>query len=152
MANDQDGLEVTSPVQVGKEYWVALPTAENTSDRTLTLLKGEITHVPRGLKIIEYRAFSHEETQGHPLGASPVGGSPGIPDLTRMHDYSGRPSRVPAHESGEVFWAARVRVTGKITHTLTGCRYFYRQGKTEYQQDVSCVQRIRLGPPVKIEN
>ncbi|MGY5099338.1 hypothetical protein [Streptomyces sp. 900105245] len=146
-------MEVTSPhAQVGKEYWVALPAADNLTNRPLTLLRGEFTRVPHGLKLIEYRAFSHEDTEGHPMGPTPVGGSPGIPDLTRLHDYSDRPSRVAPHEPGDVFWAARLRVTGKVTGALTGCRYFYRQGSTDYQQDLSCVTKIRLGPPLKIRN
>jgi hypothetical protein len=148
----QAGVEVTSPhAQIGKEYWVALPAADNISDRPLTLLRGEITHVPKGLRITGYKALSHEDTDGHPLSASPVGGSPGIPDLTTMPDHSDQPSRIPAHQPGEIFWAARVRVTGKVTGDLTGCRYFYRQGGVEYQQDLACISKIRLGPPLKME-
>ncbi|MEV3973462.1 hypothetical protein AB0K68_35900 [Streptomyces sp. NPDC050698] len=152
-ADIQAGLEVSSPhAQIGKEYWVALPAADNLSDRPLTLLRGEITHVPEGLEIVGYKALSHEDTEGHPLSASPVGGSPGIPDLTTLPDHSNRPSVVPAHEAGDVFWAARVRVTGKITGDLTGCRYYYRQGKEQYRQELACVSKIRLGPPLKIED
>ncbi|OXS37056.1 hypothetical protein [Streptomyces sp. XY006] len=143
----QSGLEVTSPhTQVGKEYWVALPTADNVSDRPLTLLRGEITQVPEGLEVVGYKAISHEDTDGHPLSASPVEGSPGVPKLTKLPDHSSRPSLVPAHEPGDVFWAARVRVTGKVTGDLTGCRYYYRQDGTEYGQNVACTSRIRLGP------
>jgi hypothetical protein len=149
----QAGMEVTSPyAQIGKEYWVALATADSVSDRPLTLLRGEITHVPEGLRITGYKALSHEDTEGHPLSASPVGGSPGIPDLTTLPDHSSRPSLVPAHEPGEVFWAARVRVTGKVTGDLTGCRYYYRQGDVEYQQDLTCVSRMRLGPLLKVQD
>ncbi|RZU46103.1 hypothetical protein EV284_0768 [Streptomyces sp. BK022] len=149
---DTIGGDVESPhLQIGHEYWVALPRAENTSDRPLTLLKGEITHVPPGLQITEYRAFSHEETEGHPLGTTPVGGSPGIADLTAMPDHSGKPSQVEAHASGDIYWAARVRVTGEITRALTGCRYFYRQGNVKYQQDLYCVSQLRIGPPLKRE-
>ncbi|MFH9990151.1 hypothetical protein [Streptomyces luteogriseus] len=149
----QAGLEVSSPhTQIGKEYWVALPAADNLSDRPLTLLRGEITQVPHGLKIIGYKALSHDDTDGHPLSASPVGGSPGIPDLTTLPDHAGRPSVVPAHEAGDIFWAARVRVTGKITGDLTGCRYYYRQGGEQYRQDLACVSKIRVGPPLKIQD
>ncbi|MDT0390823.1 hypothetical protein [Streptomyces dubilierae] len=145
----QAGLEVTSPhAQVGKEYWVALPTADNVSDQPLTLLRGEITKVPEGLEIVGYKAISHEDTDGHPLSASPVEGSPGVPNLTRLPDHSGRPSLVPAHEPGDIFWAARIRVTGRVTGDLTGCRYYYRQDGTEYGQNVACTSKIRLGPPL----
>ncbi|MEU4111780.1 hypothetical protein [Streptomyces sp. NPDC027717] len=151
LAYDTLGGEVEDPhIQVGKEYWVALPRAENTSDRPLTLLKGEITDVPKGLKVTEYRAFSHEETEGHPLGPSPVEGSPGIPALTATHDHTG-PSQIKARTSGDIFWAARIRVTGKITGALSGCRYFYQQGNVKYQQDLYCVSQLRVGPPLKIE-
>ncbi|MFE6199329.1 hypothetical protein [Streptomyces sp. NPDC057838] len=145
----QAGFEVTSPyAQVGKEYWVALPTADNVSDRPLTLLRGEITQVPEGLEIVGYKAISHEDTEGHPLGASPVEGSPGVPNLTALPDHSGRPSLIPAHEPGDVFWAARVRVTGKVTGDLTGCRYYYRQEGAEYRQDLGCTSTIRVGRPL----
>lgn len=148
----QAGVEVTTPhAQIGKEYWVALPVADNISDHPLALLRGEITHIPKGLQVMGYKALSHEETEGHPLSASPVGGSPGIPDLTTMSDHSDRPSRIPAHEPGEIFWAARIRVTGKVTGDLTGCRYFYRQGDVTYRQDVACVSKIRLESPLKVE-
>ncbi|GHD36384.1 hypothetical protein GCM10010335_32410 [Streptomyces galbus] len=143
----QAGLEVTSPhLKVGNEYWVPLPTADNVSDQPLALLRGEITQVPKGLEIIGYKAISHEDTDGHPLSASPIEGSPGLPNLTKLPDHSSRPSRVPAHEPGDIFWAARVRVTGKITGDLTGCRYYYRQGSTQFLQELSCVSKLRLGP------
>ncbi|MFS0693128.1 hypothetical protein [Streptomyces nitrosporeus] len=151
-SDDQEGIEVTSPhAQIGKEYWVALPAAENISGRPLELLKGEITHAPKGLEITGYKAFSHEDTQGHPLGATPVEGIPGMPDLTAMRDHSDHPSRIKAHTYGDIFWAAKVRVTGKISGDLTGCRYFYRQNESEYEQDLGCVTRIRLGKPIRIE-
>ncbi|MCF1646500.1 hypothetical protein [Streptomyces indiaensis] len=48
----------------------------------------------------------------------------------------------------DIFWAARVRVTGKVTGDLTGCRYYYRHDGTEYRQNVACTSKIRLGPPL----
>lgn len=151
LSYDTIGGEVESPhLQVGEDYWVALPRADNISDRPLTLLGGKITHLPQGLKITKYVAFSHEETEGHPLGASPVNGAPGIPALPTKQDHSG-PSRIKAHASGDIFWAAKVHVTGKISHALTGCRYFYKQGAITYQQDLYCVSQLRVGPPLKPE-
>lgn len=145
-------MEVISPhARPGSEYWVSLPAVANTSDEPLALLKGEITRVPEGLEILEYRAVSAEDTDGHPM-IVPTGGRNGMPDLAKIRDYAGRPVRVPAREVSDIFYAARVRVTGPVRGDLTGCRYWYRQGNKKFRQDLGCVTRIRLGKPLKVRD
>ncbi|MCK8680175.1 hypothetical protein [Streptomyces lichenis] len=140
------GTAAYAHAEVGEEYWVALPPADNVSDEPVTLLAGEFTDVPRGLRLVEYRALSHRDTDGHPLGVSPVGHGTGLPDPIPLRAHSARPSPIAPHREGEVFWAARFQVVGRITGDLSGCRYRYRHGGVEYEQTLSCTTRIRLGP------
>ncbi|QIJ62811.1 hypothetical protein [Streptomyces sp. JB150] len=145
----QGGIEVTSPhARSGSECGVCLPAVANTSDEPLVLLEGEIARVSEGLEYLGCRAVSAEDTGGHALVIS-IGVRNGMPGPAKLRDHAGRPVRVPAREVSDVFYAARVKVTGPVRGDLTGCRYRYRQGGEEFRQDVDCVTRIRLGPPLE---
>lgn len=144
--------DLISPhAQIGTEYWVALPIAANRSSTPLTLSKARITHVPEGLKVLEYRVISAEETDGFP-NTIYAHGKYGMPDLAKVHNYAGRPIGLEPKGDPDKYYAAYVKVTGPVHGALTGCRYWYRQGGTEYQQDLRCHVEIRLGPPLKIDN
>ncbi|SMF80043.1 hypothetical protein [Streptomyces sp. Amel2xC10] len=136
--------------QVGEEYWVSLPLTSNASAKPLTLEKAEITHVPKGLRIIGYRAVSARDTDGHAMGVAPAG-TDQVHDLEHARDHADRPVRVESDSVSDVYYLARLRVTGPVRADLTGCRYRYRQGGAEYRQDLPCVTRIRLGEPLEPE-
>ncbi|AGS66962.1 hypothetical protein B446_00610 [Streptomyces collinus Tu 365] len=144
--NLQSGMFVFNDhAQIGSEYWVALPPVSNTSKKPLMLLDAKITHVPKGLKVVEYRAVSAKDTEGHALIIS-TGGKHGMPDLAKLHDYAGQPIEVKSKTESDFYYSARVRVTGRVHENLTGCRFWYRQGSTKYHQDLGCTTEIRLGP------
>jgi hypothetical protein len=139
--------DLLSPhAQIGSEYWVGVPVAANRSTKPLTLRKARITHVPKGLKILEYRVFSAEETDGFPTTIS-AHGKNGMPDLAKVHNYAGQPITLKPRADPEKYFAAYVRVTGPVHGALSKCRYWYRQGGTEYQQDLRCHVDIRLDRP-----
>ncbi|MEU9451584.1 hypothetical protein [Streptomyces sp. NPDC048277] len=138
------GISGYEHAQVGKEYWVTLPQMENTSGKPLTVLSGKIVHVPAGLRITGYR-IAGAGAGGHPIGASPVGATD---DVGRAGARKGDRIRIKAHGLSDLYYEARVKVTGPVHGDLTTCRYEYRQGSTTYHQDLGCDTRIRLGKPL----
>lgn len=137
--------------QVGEEYWAGLPLVWNESSRDLAISKAEFVHVPEGLEVLEYRALDGDDTDGNILFAR-TDGKGGMGDLTEARNYAGTPVKVKAKSGSDVYYIARVKVTGPIHADLTGCRYWYRQGAREYRQDVDCSTIIRLGPPLTYED
>ncbi|MGW2702356.1 hypothetical protein [Streptomyces sp. NPDC001340] len=142
------GMQSTGTVgsehaHVGQEYWVGLPVTFNTSNKPVTVLDGTILQVPQGLKLLRYGAFSAEELGDNLLLASD---SESMRQVDRAKDHHGEPIRIPPHDSADVYFMARVRVTGPVRGLLSGCRYRYRQGDVEYQQDLRCRTEIKLGP------
>ncbi|MFF8867781.1 hypothetical protein ACF08B_37710 [Streptomyces sp. NPDC015139] len=135
--------------QVGHEYWAGLPLPWNTSRSDIRLTAAEFTHVPKGLKVVEYRAFDAGETDGNVIFASTDADESSMGDLFKMRNYAGRAMTVKAKSSSRVYYVARVKVTGPVHDSLSGCRYSYRQGATQYQQHIDCSTIVRLGPPLK---
>ncbi|WP_234536653.1 hypothetical protein [Streptomyces shenzhenensis] len=128
--------------QIGKEYWVTMPQMENTSGKPLTVLSGKIVHVPAGLRVTAYRVVS-DGAGAHPYGVVPVG----LRDDHALY-HKGSSFRIRAHTLSDLYYEARIKVTGAVRGDLTTCRYTYRQGSATYNQDIGCDTRIRLGQPV----
>ncbi|WP_336116181.1 hypothetical protein [Streptomyces sp. PTD9-10] len=103
-----------------------------------------------GVKILEYKAVSGNDTEGHAMGVSLTGADAG--EIERARDHAGRPVRVRPHRVTDVYYLARIKVTDTVHGDLDGCRYRYRQGTTEYHQDLPCVTRIRLGTPLRLRD
>ncbi|MEU2621000.1 hypothetical protein ABZ642_23160 [Streptomyces sp. NPDC007157] len=139
------GISGYEHAQVGKEYWVSMLQMENKSGKPLTVLSGKIVHVPAGLRITGYRINSSGGIGGHPIGATPVGAAE---DVDRAGDHKGSSIQIKAHALSDLYYEARVKVTGAVHGDLTTCHYEYRQGSTTYHQDIGCDTRIRLGKPV----
>nr|BBJ47691.1 hypothetical protein SAVMC3_03200 [Streptomyces avermitilis] len=72
-------------------------------------------------------------------------------DLFKARNYAGHPMTVKAKTGSHVYYVARVKVTGPIHDNLSGCSYWYRQGSTEFQQQLDCSTIVRLGKPLKYE-
>ncbi|MFJ8596837.1 hypothetical protein [Streptomyces sp. NPDC093598] len=137
--------------QVGEEYWAGLPLPWNTSGQDLEITKAEFSQVPKGVKVIEYQAVNGNETDGNILFAR-TDGKGGVPSLSRARNYAGHPFTVKAKSGSDIHYVARVKVTGPIRGALKDCRFWYRQGSQQYQQQLDCSTIIRLGPPIKYEN
>jgi hypothetical protein len=135
--------------QVGQEYWVSLPETTNVSSSPLTILDAEIAHVPKGLSVLEYKAVSEKDTDGHAMGVSLVGDR-ATREMDDARDHAGRPITVRPNTAADVYYLARVKVTAPVRGDLTGCRYRYRQGGAEHRQNLRCVTRIRLGTALEI--
>ncbi|MET8582222.1 hypothetical protein ABZX39_15225 [Streptomyces collinus] len=135
--------------QVGDEYWAGLPIPWNTSRSDIQLSAAEFTHVPKGVKVVEYRAFDADETDGNVVFASTDAHESGMGDLFKVRNYAGRAVTIKADSGSNVYYVARIKVTGPVHDSLSGCRYSYRQGATRYQQDIDCSTSVRLGPPLK---
>jgi hypothetical protein len=136
--------------QVGEEYWAGLPLPWNTSGQDVEITKAEFSHVPEGVKVIEYRAVHGNETDGSVMFAH-TGGKGSTPDLSKIRNHAGRPFTVRAKSGGDIYYVARVKVTGPVNGTLKDCRFWYRQGSRQYRQQVDCSTIIRLGSPIAYE-
>ncbi|MFF8478656.1 hypothetical protein [Streptomyces sp. NPDC015414] len=135
--------------RVGDEYWAGLPILWNTSRSDIRLTAAEFTHVPKGLKVVEYRAFDADETDGNVVFASTDADESGMGDLFKVRNYAGRAVTIKANSGSNVYYVARIKVTGPVEGNLSGCRYSYQQGTTSYQQHIDCSTIVRLGPPLK---
>ncbi|MFD5013774.1 hypothetical protein [Streptomyces chartreusis] len=136
--------------KVGEEYWAGLPLAWNTSATDVEITKAEFSQVPKGLKVIEYRAVNGNETDGNILFAR-ADGKGGMPDLLKARNYAEHPVKVKAKSGSDIYYVARVKVTGPIEGALKGCHFWYRQGSQQYQQQLECSTIVSLGPPLKYE-
>ncbi|MET8767583.1 hypothetical protein [Streptomyces sp. NPDC004658] len=122
--------------RVGAEYWVSTPLPRNGTAEPLTVLR--VLRVPRGLKVVRYGGVTLDQAGGYAIG------------VTRdLRAGPARPFAVAPHGRAGAYFHVRVRVTGPVRGTLSGCRFFYRQGAVEYRQDVGCETDIRLGPPLR---
>ncbi|MFG3292695.1 hypothetical protein ACGF3G_28300 [Streptomyces sp. NPDC048179] len=124
--------------QVGDEYWVAMPPLSNKTGKPLTVVDAKIVHVPAGLRVTGYRVDS-AGGDGYLIGPSPVAATDDVKD---------GPIRVAAHSRSDLYYEARVKVTGAVHGDLTGCRFTYRQGSVTHHQDLGCDTRLRLGKPL----
>ncbi|MFJ9243086.1 hypothetical protein [Streptomyces sp. NPDC101776] len=75
--------------QVGQEYWVSLPGTSNVPSTPVTLLNAEIVHVPKGLRVLEYKAVSEKDTDGHAMGVSLVGDR-ATAEMDHARNHAGR--------------------------------------------------------------
>ncbi|MFD8724872.1 hypothetical protein ACFV2H_44740 [Streptomyces sp. NPDC059629] len=124
--SDLVGYEHT---QVGKEYWVTMPEMSNHSGKPLTVLSAEIAHVPAGLRVTGYRVVS-AGAGGHVIGVIPVGVTD---DNARPH--KGSSIQIKAHDSSDLYYEARVKVTGAVHSDLTNCTRQALCIVTEVQED-----------------
>ncbi|MGW5472530.1 hypothetical protein [Streptomyces chartreusis] len=78
-------------------------------------------------------------------------GKGGMPDLLKARNYAEHPVEVKAKSGSDIYFVARVKVTGPIEGALKGCHFWYRQGSQQYQQQMECSTIVSLGPPLKYE-
>ncbi|MFJ6573769.1 hypothetical protein ACIQNU_40890 [Streptomyces sp. NPDC091292] len=131
-----------SHVKVGDIWWVAFPELRNSSSVDIVLTGVEMTHVPAGLKVLEYGAFDRSDTEGVPLLARE--GASQAPRFDRLTNYVREEIRVKAGKTGDIFYMVRLEATGPIKGNLQGCRYEYQQGSARYEQTLGCDTALRL--------
>ncbi|MFF4054106.1 hypothetical protein ACFYZ5_46985 [Streptomyces chartreusis] len=74
---------------------------------------GDVGYEHARLKVIEYRAVNGNETDGNILFAR-VDGKGGMPDLLKDRNYAEHPVKVKAKSGSDMYYVARVQVTGPI--------------------------------------
>ncbi|MFD6294330.1 hypothetical protein ACFWFU_05935 [Streptomyces sp. NPDC060235] len=131
-----------SSLRIGQEYWVSLPQVTNSSNNPVTVTKAQFVSLPYGLELIGYKALSVKDSDGYGLGVTPTKG--GDEDLTGLPDHAGEPFTVKAHQPADVYYAARVKVTGPVSDDTSQCRFWYHQKSAAYRQDLRCVNQLRL--------
>jgi hypothetical protein len=137
-----NGTVGTDHVRVGEEWWVAFPPVVNTSKQRLEVTGVKLLDVPKGLKVTEYRAVDSAESEGVSLISRQ--GDPDMPDITRLKDHSGRPIEVNSGTDSDIYFVARLKVTGPISKNANGCQFEYEQDSKKYAQTLQCDTALRL--------
>jgi hypothetical protein len=89
------------------------------------------------MKVLGYRVLNSHETHGVLTVATPGDKDPKF-DVTRFHDYSGRPITLGPKQSSPYYALVEVKLTGPVRHDLTGCTVRYRMDATTYHQTLGC--------------
>jgi hypothetical protein len=71
------------------------------------------SQIPKGLKVIEYRAVNGDETGGNILFAR-ADGKGGMPGLLKAKNYAEHPVKVKAKSGSDIYYVVRVKGTGPI--------------------------------------
>lgn len=145
------GRAGTEHAQLGEVFWAALPLPTNTSNDPVTISKARFTSVPKGLKVSEYRVLDVNEVGGV-IFLAYEGGKYGTRDPEKFRNYADKPIRLKGKKSSDYYYAAKIKVTGKVQGDLEGCRYWYEQNEHRYWQEVPCQTTIQLGPPLPEDN
>jgi hypothetical protein len=136
-----DGISsVGSPgiphAKVGQVWQIAFPMFANVSNTTVVVNSVSLDHVPTGAKVVGYPIYSDNDTDGVVVDYLDGSGYP--PDLTKIRNYTGKPITIPKHRTSDRYAMAAVKVTGRISEHITGCRVNYTQGKHHYTQLLAC--------------
>ncbi|MFD6417577.1 hypothetical protein [Streptomyces sp. NPDC060194] len=121
---------------------MSFPVTTNTSDERLEIRSAQVRRVPDGLRLLEYRAVSLDETGAYSFVSRQ--GDPGSVDLTTVHDFARKPVVLDAGESGDIYYVARLKVTGPVRGDLDDCALLYEQGGRPYRQTLGCTTTMRL--------
>ncbi|WP_369228006.1 hypothetical protein AB5J52_47935 [Streptomyces sp. R39] len=126
--------------KIGTTWRFAFPLFVNDSKTTVRITSVRLDNVPAGAKIEGYPLYSMKDTNGYILGS--LEGSKntaGTRDMTKMPNYAGKPVVIRSHhDSGDYYFMAKVKIVGRITKHLSGCRVNYTQGSDKYTQKVRC--------------
>ncbi len=123
-------------MKVGETWWFALPVPANKSAKPIEITEASIVEVPQGMKVLEYGAYSLEDTEG--LALLVKEGSKFTPRFEELRDYSDKPVKVAPHKSSDIYYLARLKITGLPSKSARYCRFDYRQGGREFTQTLDC--------------
>ncbi|MCS0638939.1 hypothetical protein NX801_25480 [Streptomyces sp. LP05-1] len=136
------GLSGVERAHVGEEWWFALPVPVNTSSKDIRVTGVRVVEVPDGLQVAGYGAFKLKDTQGLYLLSRE--GEEETPKFDRLKDYFNQPVTVRAKNSSDIYYLVRLKVKGRVTGNVKGCRFEYEQGSRRYTQTLRCEAEIRL--------
>ncbi|WP_216589800.1 hypothetical protein [Streptomyces brasiliscabiei] len=123
-------------VKVGETWWFALPVPTNKSAEPIEITGVSIVRIPKGMKVLKYGAYSLEDTEG--LALLVTEGEKLTPRFAELRDYSDKPVRVAPHQSSDIYYLARLKITGLPSQSARYCKFDYRQGGREFTQTLDC--------------
>ncbi|MFJ5779018.1 hypothetical protein [Streptomyces sp. NPDC093094] len=129
-------------VRPGQRWWASLPVPYNRSGRPVEITDARFTQVPEGLEVVGYGAYAQDDSEGVVLLMQQ--GSVGMPRLDEFENHLHDVNRVRAKSESDVYYGAWLKVTGRISGNLGGCRYEYRQGGRSFDQTLDCDIALRI--------
>ncbi|MFF0203426.1 hypothetical protein [Streptomyces sp. NPDC005017] len=129
-------------VRRGQRWWAALPVPYNQSGRPVEITSARFLRVPKGLEIVEYAAYARDDSDGVVMLMEH--GSPGMPRLDELENHLRDVNRVKAKAESDVYYGAWLKVTGRISGNLGGCRFEYRQDGRDFEQTLDCDIALRV--------
>jgi hypothetical protein len=131
------GILGIQDAQVGKAYRFAFPLMHNTSKQSISITGVSVEGIPKGISVLGYPVYSVKDTPGYLLGYRDDSHD-GEPNLDKYPNYAKHPFTIKAGAISDKYAMVRVRITGKVTKHLTGCKVRYTQAGVKYQQTVHC--------------
>lgn len=137
------GVTDNHSAKVDETWWFTLPPPYNVSDDPLEVIDASVVKVPDGIKIVRYRAYHRDDTDGMPLLARE--GDQQNPDFARLKDYAKAPLKLAPDSGGDVYYVAELEVTAPPKENLRDCRFTYRQNGHTFTQTMGCELELRVG-------
>lgn len=130
-------------VKVGQTWWFALPVPHNVTGQPIEITAVSLVTVPKGIKVLEYDAYSLEDTNGLALLA--VEGDKFAPDFGKLKNYAAGPVRVAGKKSSDVYFLAKLKILSPPKGTAHGCRFKYQQAGHPFVQTLDCEVELTTG-------
>jgi hypothetical protein len=124
-------------VHQGTTYRFAFPVPQNKTDQPIKLTGASVQSVPPGVQVLGYPIYSLAEVGNYLLDYDDS--DPGnTVQLQTKKDYAGTGVTIAPHGDSKFYVMVAVKVTGTVTHTLSGCRFDYTQSNHRYSQTFPC--------------
>jgi hypothetical protein len=135
------GVVGSDQAEVGQDWWFALPVPVNKSSKEIEITGVSLVDIPRGIKVVEYGAYSRDDTEG--LALLVLEGEPHMPDLDRLENHIKEPVVVPARQESDIYYLAHLKITAPPDQSARYCKFQYVQGGKRYTQTLDCEVDLR---------
>ncbi|MDX2650270.1 hypothetical protein PV341_43315 [Streptomyces sp. PA03-1a] len=126
-------------------WWAALPPPTNVSDKDLELTGATVLRVPKGIKILQYGAYSANDTDG--IVMLGIEGDSEDPHFERLKNHFHKAVKVRAKGDTDIYYVVRMKITGPIKGNLRDTRFTYRQDGRSYEQTLKSDVALRVEQP-----
>jgi hypothetical protein len=126
-----------STVHQGTTYRFAFPVPQNKSDRPVKLTGASLQSLPAGVLVLGYPIYSLAEVGSYLLNYDDSDTANTV-RLQTKRDYANTGVTIAAHSDSAYFVMVAVKVTGPVTHTLSGCRFDYSRANHHFTQTFPC--------------
>jgi hypothetical protein len=134
-------------VAIGQEWLFALPLPYNKSAKDLTITRAEVIDLPPGTQLTGMSAHALRDTDDSVIGLALAGSSDMTTKLlAKAKNVVDKPVTVKPRSLSDVYYVARIKVTGKIAKEVERCRFEYEQDGKHYAQVIGCRLKLTLKP------